>query len=68
MRIDRRVSPNQIGLWTVAELVMPTPAETPNAHPICSFRVSGRRLTLVIKSTKIRPSPGRETLGGDEKY
>jgi hypothetical protein len=28
VRIDRRVSPNQIGIWTVAELVSPRRPES----------------------------------------
>jgi hypothetical protein len=66
VRIDRRVSPNQTGLWTVAELVSPRRTETPNAHPICEFRVGVLDLVVIIKRSKIRPSPGRETSIRDE--
>jgi hypothetical protein len=36
-RIDRGVSPNQIGLWTVAELIMGRRGEEPNARPARRF-------------------------------
>ena len=65
-RIDRGMSPNQIGLWTVAELIMGRPGEEPNAHSARRFRLTILGLELVIDLTKIRPSSGRGTLGSDE--
>jgi hypothetical protein len=66
VRVDRRVSPNQIGLWTIAELIAPRRTETPNAHPIRQLRVGVAGLEVVIRRTKIRPRPGRQTSGNGE--
>src|SRR5205807_4617337 len=53
-------------LWTVAELITPRPSATTGAHLIRQFRVSVRGFEIAIKRTKIRPYPGRRTLGNGE--
>ncbi len=65
-RIDRRMSPNQIGLWTIAELFTARRDEEPNARPARRFRLGILGLELVIELAKIRPSSGRETSGRGE--
>lgn len=66
MRIDRRVSPHQTILWTVAELVTPRRPETQSDHPICEFRVAALGIRIVIERSMIRPPSGRRTSGNIE--